>query len=54
MHKGYRDGRGLFLLTWMLVCSGVSAQENFEGWNLEPGIGQAHLIMVARVAASAD
>ena len=51
MQNGIRTGTGLFLLTWMLACSGVSAQENFEGWNLEPGVGQAHLIMVARVAS---
>src|SRR5262245_21296464 len=29
----------------------ASAQETFEGWNLEPGVGQAHLVMVARVAS---
>src|SRR5438105_2905768 len=29
----------------------ASAQEGFEGWNLEPGVGQAHLVMVARVAS---
>ena len=51
MQSGFRARRGLFLLTWMLACGGVSAEENFEGWNLEPGVGQAHLIMVARVAS---
>ncbi|HUR53954.1 MAG TPA: HEAT repeat domain-containing protein, partial [Gemmataceae bacterium] len=30
---------------------GASAQEGFEGWHLEPGVGQAHLVMVARVAS---
>src|SRR5438105_10998845 len=34
-----------------LFCGGASAQEGFEGWNLEPGVGQAHLVMVARVAS---
>jgi HEAT repeat protein len=28
----------------------ASAKEGFEGWNLEPSVGQAHLILVARVA----
>jgi len=51
MSNGLRVGYGLFLLVWTLACSGVSAQENFDGWNLEPGVGQAHLIMVARVAS---
>jgi HEAT repeat protein len=33
-----------------LACGGASAQEDgFEGWNLEPGVGQAHLVMVVRV-----
>jgi HEAT repeat protein len=26
------------------------AQQEFEGWNLEPGVAKAHLVMVARVA----
>lgn len=30
-------------------AGGAAAQEGFEGWNLEPGVGQAHLVMVARV-----
>jgi HEAT repeat protein len=34
-----------------LTGRGASAQEGFEGWNLEPGVGQAHLVMVARVAS---
>jgi len=35
-----------------IVCAGgaSSAQEAFEGWNLEPSVAQAHLVMVARVA----
>lgn len=33
------------------TCPGASAQEGFEGWNLEPGVSQAHLVMVARVAS---
>src|SRR5689334_14002071 len=38
----------------VLVASfarGARAQEEFESWSLEPGIGQAHLVMVARVAS---
>lgn len=38
------------LLTAVLTCSTAPAQEEFEGWHLEPSIGQAHLVMVARVA----
>jgi HEAT repeat protein len=34
-----------------LTCGSASAQEGFEGWNLEPGVGQAHLVMVVRVAS---
>src|SRR5688500_2568073 len=40
------------VLLMMLACRGASAQqarEEFEGWNLEPRVGQAHLVMVARV-----
>jgi HEAT repeat protein len=36
----------------VLACRGASGQEareEFEGWNLEPSVGQAHLVMVARV-----
>src|SRR5580700_9569759 len=33
------------------TCRGASAPEGFEGWDLEPGVGQAHLVMVARVAS---
>jgi hypothetical protein len=29
----------------------ASAQESYEGWHLEPGVGQAHLVMVVRVAS---
>jgi hypothetical protein len=50
--------RNLIHSSWAMVltvaalsCGGASAQEGFEGWNLEPGVGQAHLIMVARVAS---
>jgi HEAT repeat protein len=50
--------RNLFHSSWAVVmaaaalsCGGASAQEGFEGWNLEPGVSQAHLVMVARVAS---
>jgi hypothetical protein len=39
-------------IAMLLACRGASAQEareEFEGWNLEPSVGQAHLVMVARV-----
>ena len=35
----------------ILACRGAGAQEPFAAWNLEPGVGQAHLVMVARVAS---
>jgi hypothetical protein len=38
----------------LLTCPSAFAQQadaEFEGWNLEPGVGQAHLVMVARVAS---
>src|SRR6188768_2471792 len=38
------------VLALVLTCR-AAAQEGFEGWNLEPGVGQAHLVMVARVAS---
>src|SRR5947209_12148359 len=34
-----------------LTCPRASAQDGFEGWHLEPSVGQAHLVMVARVAS---
>jgi HEAT repeat protein len=34
-----------------LACPSASAQEGFEDWHLEPGVGQAHLVMVVRVAS---
>jgi hypothetical protein len=34
-----------------LACGSASAQEGFEDWHLEPGVGQAHLVMVVRVAS---
>ena len=39
------------ILAMALSCGSVPAQEEFEGWHLEPGVGQAHLVMVARVAS---
>src|SRR5687767_8618866 len=41
------------LLAVILFVSGgrgAWAQEPFEGWHLEPAVGQAHLVLVARVA----
>jgi hypothetical protein len=35
----------------LLLAGGASAQEAFDGWNLEPSVGQSHLVMVARVAS---
>jgi hypothetical protein len=44
------------LFVALAIAIGVSfrsaaAQEEFEGWHLEPAVGQAHLVMVARVAS---
>src|SRR5438132_13455888 len=33
------------------VCRAASPPEGFEDWHLEPGVSQAHLVMVARVAS---
>ena len=40
-------------LAVVLGGRGALAQqtESFEGWDLEPGVGQAHLVMVARVVS---
>src|SRR5205085_10984540 len=46
--------RSLFLTGVMLaaVCTpAAAAPETFDGWHLEPGVGQAHLVMVARVTS---
>ncbi|HEV3342292.1 MAG TPA: hypothetical protein VG125_18125, partial [Pirellulales bacterium] len=34
-----------------LASCGAADDQTFEGWHLEPGLGQAHLVMVARVAS---
>jgi HEAT repeat protein len=39
------------VVAMLLTCRGAAAQEGFEGWRLEPGVNQAHLVMVARVAS---
>src|SRR5262245_35521716 len=39
------------VLAVTLSCRIGLAQEGFEGWQLEPGVAQAHLVMVARVAS---
>ncbi len=39
----------IMFLAW--ACGSASAQQEFEGWNLEPGLSQAHLVMVARVSS---
>src|SRR5262245_15807110 len=33
-------------------CRRASPPEGLEGWDREPRVGQAHLVMVARVASS--
>ncbi len=39
------------IMVLTLACREAAAQSDFEGWNLEPGVSQAHLVMVARVAS---
>jgi hypothetical protein len=56
LQRGTRPSlkRGLqvvMVLIHVLACSAADAYEGFEGWNLEPGVNQAHLVMVARVAS---
>ncbi len=57
MHRLLHSSRihlGVIGFAVLMVCRFASAQvadEEFEGWNLEPGVGQAHLVMVARVAS---
>ncbi|MEX0711054.1 MAG: hypothetical protein WD278_01815 [Pirellulales bacterium] len=51
MHNLLHSSKAVLLLAVALACRGASAQEEFEGWHLEPGVGQAHLVMVARVAS---
>src|SRR5438876_142111 len=41
----------IVLAVFAPACRAASAPEGFEDWNLEPGVGQAHLVMVARVAS---
>ena len=41
--------KSLLLLAIAFSCHVTSAQGEFEGWNLEPGLNKAHLVMVARV-----
>jgi HEAT repeat protein len=49
----YRGAASAFcaVIALVLACGGASAQEEFEDWHLEPGVSQAHLVMVARVAS---
>lgn len=53
MHPHVHTSRWITALAIAIALAGrsASAQVQFEGWNLEPGIGQAHLIMVARVVS---
>jgi hypothetical protein len=51
--KSFAAFRLLTVLFLAATSAGAkaSAQEEFEGWNLEPAVAQAHLVMVARVAS---
>jgi HEAT repeat protein len=50
-HRGWPLRFSAAVVAVVLACRGAAAQEGFEGWHLEPGVGQAHLVMVARVAS---
>ena len=50
-HRGWPLPFSAAVVAVALACRGASAQDGFEGWHLEPGVGQAHLVMVARVAS---
>jgi HEAT repeat protein len=39
------------ILVAALASRGAADDQAFEGWHLEPGLSQAHLVMVARVAS---
>lgn len=46
--------KSVFFLALVLACRIAQATEHveeFNGWNLEPGVSQAHLVLVARVAS---
>jgi HEAT repeat protein len=51
-HRPRETSRSILLIAVAsIVCRSAVAQVEFEGWNLEPSVGQAHLVMVARVAS---
>ena len=41
----------VFLLIAVCARRTTAAQDDFDGWNLEPGLNQAQLVMVARVVS---
>src|SRR3954468_19065031 len=47
-HKAVQFVSALVLIC---LCQQVLAGGQFEDWNLEPAVAQAHLVMVARVAS---
>ena len=52
LNRTRETSRTILLIAFAaMVCRSAVAQEEFEGWNLEPSVGQAHLVMVARVAS---
>ena len=51
MNRLLRPALAAFLIPLSLSFGATArAAEGFEGWSLEPGLGQAHLVMVARVS----
>src|SRR5688500_7016805 len=49
MHRSFYSLASHLLLAIALACRGSATAEDFDGWNLEPGVQKAQLIMVARV-----
>ena len=51
LHSSFFKLSSALVAVVALAGGRVSAQEGFEGWHLEPGVAQAHLVLVVRVAS---
>ncbi len=43
--------KSALLLAAAFACGGARAQDEYDGWNLEPGLSEAQLVVVARVSS---
>src|SRR5262249_9189296 len=50
-HRGWAFPFAAAVVAGVLACRSAPAQDGFEDWPVEPGVGQAHLVLVARVAS---